>query len=256
MVWFCLRCGRKNLQEAAKCSKCDLEKELAQSFAVIKRLRMCEECGHIHREGYYCHVYTEAADKEMVDDVVSDSEGEEEEESDSDNSSVGGKNIKNAKSTKVQAKSRAAIAKAKAKAAKARTMKIRPLATPDYVKAIGYLRCNCKEGVPMDCLKYEPVPQMVMVDIIQIQTYVEIMDPGEKTRYWSQVASKRTETAKSKKKLDEANSVANNLPRILSYLHYGQCWAAAVVSRSWNAGANVYKEYVDIRNFVPYQVSP
>eukprot|EP01031_Cornospumella_fuschlensis_P029899 gene29899-36104_t len=191
----------------------------------------------------------------MVDDVVSDSQGEEEEESDSDNSSVGGKNnSKNAKSNKVQAKSRAALAKAKAKAAKAKAMKIRPLATPDYVKAIGYLRCNCKEGVPMDCLKYEPVPQMVMVDIIQVQTYVEIMDPAEKTRYWSQIASKRTETAKSKKKLEETNSVANNLPRILSYLHYGQCWAAACVSRGWNIGANMYKEYVDIRNFVPYQI--
>lgn len=38
----------------------------------------------------------------------------------------------------------------------------------------------------------------------------------------------------------------------MSFLPYKQCNQVPMVSRLWNYGANMYQEYVDIRNCVPW----
>lgn len=241
MTWYCLKCGRKNLIESFTCSKCQLDKESACSYPVYKRLNMCEECGHRHREGQYCHVYTEAGDINFVDDVISESEEEEEESDDSEDY--------------VPTSKKASTPKPKQPKLKVKPMKVRPLSTPAFVRSIGFVRCNCKEGVPMECLRYEPVPRIVMAgDIIHVQTYTEIMDPSERTRYISSVASQRTETAMIKRKRDEDEQLAHCIPLILSYLHFGQCSEVPKVCRTWNYGTSLYKQYIDVRNFVPWKV--
>lgn len=246
MVWYCLKCGRKNPKDATECSKCKLDKASALSYPVLKRLFMCEECGHRHREGVYCHVYTEAADGELIDDVLSESE--EEEESDSSDDSYGPSPI-------IRSGKLSPTKSAKRQPKIKKSFKQVPLSTPPFVKAIRYIRCNCKEGVPAECPRYEPLPKMLMVDIIHIQTYAEVMDPNEKTRFLMQLASRRVDTATSKRRRDEENQLSNCIPRILSYLHFGQCSEVPKVCRSWRYGASLYPEYVDMRSFVPWMVS-
>lgn len=244
MTWYCLKCGRKNLKEAVECSKCQLDRETAITYPVLKRLTKCEECGHKHREGAYCHVYTEAADQDMIEDVISESDEEAAAASDSDDSD----------DTPPPIKGKAAPVRVKTPKKKKST-RMRPLTTPAFVRAVRYVRCNCKEGVPAECPRFEAVPRVIMVDIIQVQTYTEIMDPSEHTRFVASIALQRTETATIKKARDEENQFAYSMPQILSYLHFGQCSEAPKVCRNWNYGTSLYKEYVDIRGFVPWQVS-
>jgi len=81
MSWECKKCGHRTPKGVNNCESCGIDR--MQSMAmVLKRRRSCEECGHIHREHVYCHVYTEAAmmDELEQQDVFSD----EDEESDDD----------------------------------------------------------------------------------------------------------------------------------------------------------------------------
>ena len=86
---------------------------------------MCEECGHIHREDVFCHVYVEAADGD-IGDIISDvAESSSESESDSDDGSLG------------LPKRNTAVA---GTAIVGKQPKMKPLLTPKYVKRMGYIR--------------------------------------------------------------------------------------------------------------------
>lgn len=92
MLWECNACGHKTLKEINNCESCGIDRLVSLTMVIEKKRRMCEECGHIHREHIYCHVFTEAADSlDNNDDYVSeDEEDEEDSESNaSDDMSLG-----------------------------------------------------------------------------------------------------------------------------------------------------------------------
>jgi NMD protein affecting ribosome stability and mRNA decay len=74
MKWYCHNCGRKNDQNDVNCTKCGLDQEKALTMPVERRRRTCEDCGHMHHENIYCHVYTEAGDSLDDDPNVIDEE--------------------------------------------------------------------------------------------------------------------------------------------------------------------------------------
>lgn len=241
MKWICLNCGRKNEQIDEKCTKCEMDQEEALTMQVDKRKTMCEECGHKHHENIFCHVYTEAGgDLEGDDDLDVESEDDEDDDDDSDDSD---EEEKKKKALKAYLKPVVTAPK------------VKPLPTPAHIKRMGYVRCNCNVGIPNDSLKYEPLPRIVMVGKVQVQTFNEIYDERDRTAYQDQLKSRiSSETAVIKKKEEDSNAIANLLPFILSNLRYVECAKAPIVNSYWNYGTNLYKEYVDIRNFVPYFV--
>lgn len=243
MKWICLNCGRKNEQQDEKCTKCEMNQEEALTMQVDKRKTMCEECGHKHHEGVYCHVYTEAGgDLTGDDDLDVDSEDEEDDEDDDDDDSDDEEARK-----KKQLK---AYLKPVVEAAK-----IKPLPTPAFIKRMGYVRCNCDVGIPNDSLKFEPLPRIVTVGKVQIQTFKEIYDDRDRSHYEEQLKARvSSETAVAKKQEDDSNTIATLLPLILSNLRYVDCAMAPIVNSYWNYGTSLYKEYIDIRNFVPWNV--
>lgn len=202
----------------------------------MKRRKMCQECGHIHREDVFCHVYVEAADEDDAEDYVSESDSDSSSESDdSDDLSLG-------------------IPKAKVESTSGKQPKIRPLQTPKFVKNIGFIRCNCNIGVPTESKMFEPIQRYVYVGPIQIQTYAEINYSSEKARFEQTFAEKFPESGAERRKIQRISDIATNLPLILSYLPLGSCSKVPQVSTYWNYGTSLYQNYIDMRNCVPWQV--
>lgn len=85
MPWECCRCGARNGESLENCEKCQLDKGTAVTMVVAKRKRMCEECGHIHKEDTYCHCFAEAADGDID---MADEDIESEEDSSDDDSTM------------------------------------------------------------------------------------------------------------------------------------------------------------------------
>lgn len=235
--WECLNCGETNDHDSERCTKCDLEKEVSVAMRVVKRKRMCEECGHRHREGVYCHAYCEEADGGgALDDYISASESEEASSSDdSDDIDLG-------------------VVKSIMASGGKKIPKMRPLDTPKFVKAMGYIRCNCKHGVPPESKRFEAIPAIVMVEGIRVQTYSEIMIPSDKYQFSVYMQSKYTAAGEYQREEEKKTSIALNIPLILSYLPLGSCSAVPQVCTYWNYGTSLYQEYIDMRNCVPYQV--
>lgn len=218
------------------CEKCDLAKETAMVVVPIKRRRTCEECGHIHREDVYCHVYVEAADGDGAEDYVSESDSASSSGSDdSDELSLG-------------------IPKVLVKSTSGKQQKMRPLNTPGYVKKINFIRCNCNLGVPSESKRFEPIQRYVYVGPIQIQTYAELNYASEKARYEQTFLEKYPESGAHRRALQKLSDIAVNIPLILSYLPLGSCAKVPQVSTYWNYGTSLYQNYIDMRNCVPWQV--
>ncbi len=234
MPWECLRCGRKTSDDEDECEKCGLDKETAINMIILKRKTMCEECGHKHREGLYCHVYTEAADDDMLADYISESGSEKssDDDEDSDYDRLGTAIIKKGKEQK----------------------KMVPLTTPNFVKAIHYVRCNCNVGVPNESKRFEPLPRNLMVDKIHIETYTEITDPLEQKRFKTAYAARYAETKHSVRQKQRNVDISYCIPHILSYLRLAECNCAPMVNSFWNYGTNLFTAYIDMRNCVPWQV--
>lgn len=202
---------------------------------VTSRKRMCSTCGHRHREGFYCHVYVEGADDDGADDYISESDHESLVSTDSDES--------------LDAK-----AQLEKEEKKNKLPKLRPLPTPNFVKLMGFMRCNCKVGVPSESKRFEPLPRIVLVDKIQLQTYNEIMIPSDRTRFQVYLKNKYPSSTEYIREEERRKAIALNIPRILSYLPLSQCAPAPQVCSFWNWGACLYTEYIDMRNCVPWQV--
>lgn len=136
----------------------------------------------------------------------------------------------------------------------AKAVKLKPLSTPAYARAAHYIRCNCLVGVPSESRRYEAVSVRVMVGDIRIQTYAEIVDPSERTKYLAAIEAKNT-PAQKKLLLERRNvKFAENIPHILSFLPIGLCSQAPKVNTYWNFGTNLYTRYIDMRNCVPWMV--
>jgi WD40 repeat protein len=92
--------------------------------------------------------------------------------------------------------------------------------------------------------------------LIRIQTYAEIMDSTTRKEFETLMTDKYRASPSmiqrnwAKKQTD----FASLLPMILEYLPFGQCSKAPMVSTFWNQGTNLYREYLDVRGFVPWQV--
>ena len=235
--WECLNCGCQNDRDNERCSKCDLEQEVAVTMQVLKRKRMCEECGHRHREGVFCHCYCEGAEGDGADDYFSESESESSESSDDDDDDVD-----------------LGITKAIMKGTK-KLPKMRPLATPKFVKDMGFIRCNCKHGVPPESKRFEAIPAIVLVGKLQVQTYAEIMVPSDKYRFETYLQSKFTATGAHRREEEWKTNIASNIPLILSFLPLGMCAPVPQVCSYWNWGTSLFQEYIDMRNCVPWQVT-
>ena len=230
MNWECLNCGTRNPDEDDECSKCHLDRYSAMNMIIQRRKRMCEECGHMHRQGLYCHVYTETAE-DAIDEEEEEEEASALTDSDSDSDILGTGAVKQAEE-----------------------MKLMPLKTPAFVKAIRYVRCNCNVGVPNDSKRFEPMPSVVQVGRIFVETYVEIMDPQERARFLKSSADRYAETKQDARIKQRNVDISYCLPHILSYLPLGQCNQAPMVNTYWNYGTNLYTLYIDVRNCVPWQV--
>lgn len=236
MPWECLQCGRRNIDADKECGKCGLDKDTAVNMIILKRKRMCEDCGHIHREGLYCHVYTEAAGDDQLADFISDSESDKSSvDADSDDDRLGAKVVSNVIKKRAQAK-------------------LQPLKTPNFVKAIRYVRCNCDVGVPMDSKRFEPPPRQIMVDRIHVETYTEIMDPEEQRRFKVARSMRYADITHSQRVEQRNVDISYCIPHILSFLRLGECSQAPKVSSFWNYGTNLHTHYIDMRNCVPWQV--
>jgi hypothetical protein len=203
-------------------------------MAVVKRRRTCEDCGHKHHEGVFCHVYTEAGEDNMDDpDIVDEDEDDDEDDDEEESFSFG-----------------------KKKSAPIKRARIKPLPTPLFARMAGFVRCNCDVGVPNDSLKYEPLPRLIYNGKIQIQTYFEINEPMDRARFEEALRLRLySPEALAKKKQEGLLAFSEKLPLVLSFLPYGYCSPVPKVCTSWNYGANLYKEYIDMRNCVPWQVS-
>ena len=235
--WDCSSCGNKNEEDASFCTKCDLAKETAMVVVPLKRRKTCEECGHIHREGVYCHVYVEAADEDEDDSYVSESEsGSSNGSEDSDELSLG-------------------LPKVKVTNTSGKQLKMRPIPTPKFVKNMGYMRCNCNVGVPSENKRFEPMQRYVYAGTIQIQTYAELNFPSDKARYEQAYLDKYPESQAQRREVQRVSDIAMNIPNILSYLPLGSCAKVPQVSTYWNYGTSLYQNYIDMRNCVPWQVN-
>ena len=143
--WECMNCGRKNstADDMDMCGGCAMEKEAAMIMIVQKKKRKCEECGHLHRENEYCAVFCEAAeDDDLGDDTMEETESESGGEADSDEDEDSDD-----------------------EPSKADTVEIKqvPLTTPSYAKAIRFIRCNCREGVPHESKRFEVIPRYINI---------------------------------------------------------------------------------------------
>lgn len=212
------------------------------AILLTKLKRACAVCSHLHREGVYCHFYTEAADGESAEDYFSETESESEDEESLESANY------------YDSDESLSVAPVVVESRPSKILKMRPLSTPSYVNSIGYIRCNCSVGMPTESKRYETIPPIVVVGEIQIQTYHEIMDSRDRARYNAALKARFPEELTEQRELQRAADIGQNVARIMSYLPLGMCSAAPQVSTHWNYGASLYTDYIDMRNCIPWKV--
>lgn len=231
-----MKCGTLNtVKDDFNCKVCFISKEISDSMISSKKMRFCEECGHMHRFGKYCQVY--CPNEEDDDDEIEGAINVDDDDDDSDSDdSVGSLGLGPRKSNFSQS-----------------TSEMKQLPTPDFVKEVRYIRCNCKVGVPHNSRRFEPIPALYRVGGIFIQFYDEIMDRKRQTK--GKLLSKEEEDAQIKKEKEvRQKKLSELLPSVMAMLPLGMCSVFPKICRDWNVGANSYKAYVDIRDMVPWKV--
>ena len=126
--------------------------------------------------------------------------------------------------------------------------KVRPLKTPEYIKKLKYIRCNCNLGVPTNSKFFEPVPRGYKAGSIPIQFYSEIFDGNFQAELKS-----RNDALEEKKEKDSYERMCIILPSVLRFVHLSMVANSAMVCKSWNYGTNHYRYYVDVRDMIPWQ---
>ena len=91
MSWECKKCGHHTPKAVTNCESCGIDRMQSMMF-IQKRRKSCEECGHIHREHVYCHVYSEAAEMDALEqqDIISDDDEDEEDDDSEDGNPLDG----------------------------------------------------------------------------------------------------------------------------------------------------------------------
>ena len=87
MGWFCYYCASKDNPDEMNniCSNCENDREQVMLMKPSVRRRKCYECGHMHRYGFFCHVYCYSADNDGDNDDNDDDDDDDDDDSDNDN---------------------------------------------------------------------------------------------------------------------------------------------------------------------------
>ena len=215
-----------------QCEKCNLDKFIATTMQVVKMLN-CEECGHRHRRGKYCHVFAEAGDDaaaKMDEEDGEDGGREDGEDEDDEEDSLLGR------------------ANKKSEADEGMNM----LPTPKYVKDIRYARCNCDVGVPENSGRFEPCPRRLYCGDIIVLTYDEIMNPKMEEK--DDEGDSDDEKVYYGRKEREKQKLAVILPLVMRFVPLAQVSHSAKVNSRWYYGVSAFRDYVDMRDAIPWQV--
>jgi hypothetical protein len=87
MGWFCYYCASNDNpdEQVNICSNCESDREQLRLMKPTVRRRKCYECGHMHRLGFFCHVYCyNAADDGGNDDDMDDNDDNDDENDNND----------------------------------------------------------------------------------------------------------------------------------------------------------------------------
>ena len=187
-------------------------------MAVVKKKRMCDECGHRHQPGVYCHMFVEVGDG----DEDEDEEDEVEEDDAKQKAAKKGRNSDDSDDDMLGL----VVPKSKENA----NIK-RPLKTPPYVKSIKYTRCNCKLGVPNGSRIFEPVPSRVLIGDIHLKLYEDIIEAEEEAKRpkKSSLSYEAEQLLKAQIEEKKKYDFAAMIPYILSFTHLSQCCHSATV---------------------------
>jgi hypothetical protein len=261
MPWECLNCGKFNNDALTDCEKCLLNKATATSVVAFpKKRHFCEECGHKHIDKMYCHVYRPVT----ADDLEEDEEDEEEEEViDSEKGSDdGGGDVNIGKPKQPKPVVKDAVIVVEEEADDPRTYK--PLPTPKFVSRIYYMRCNCLAGVPGNSRRFEPVPTKHVVGDILIRFYqdaLELFDlqyneDHKDFHFRKMLAARRKNQALQtpEEKAAYRTRFGEIMPLVCRFLPVSIIANPAVVCSAWNYGISLYREYIDMRDAIPWNV--
>jgi hypothetical protein len=255
MSWYCEYCSGENNAETYTCEHCgyeyaeyydgyghdelqggfleDVEEDVPR-FKTFKKKSVCDNCYHKHFEGEYCHVFIE---KEVI---IEDPDDNDENSDNGDFSgSDGDISIKDEEVDNASLKPNQKLLGTK------QEVEVEPLPTPQLIGKCGFERCNCNVGIPAGDSNFIPLPKPYYVDDIKILTY----------EFQSAEAPKDLMGHAYDRNIQKLNNaVADFMPLILQFIPLSLCANPAVTCTSWNYGANMYGDYVDVRNCVPWQV--
>lgn len=194
-----------------------------------KLKKMCPECGHMHKAGVYCHYYAEAPKM----DEAEEGEGEDEEEDEEEEEDLLGEKVDTGPKFAKKAEDG-------------------ELPTPDFVKKIGWIRCNCKQGIPFLDRNYEQCPRIMMVGPILVKQYDDILSDRfpPPPKLLSKEEEELIELAKQRVYERKQMEI---IPLVMRFLREGHLNNVPKVSHTWNNAANLYQEYIDMRNVAPWQ---
>lgn len=232
--WTCPTCKKEIDEQVSSCPDC-LEvvapaetsgptlPALAASGAPQRngKLTVCENCFHKHHDGVHCHVFIESGIS--LEGVAAD------DDDDFDDGFIDEVPSGDAEGSKKGEK--------------------RPLGTPMFVKRIRYVRCNCTVGVPAGNARFKPLPAELVCrgSDIRILTYDMVLAGAA-------IPKDRTAKMISDERVELLNKIGDLLPYLGQFVKLGHISHLAKTCRRWAAGANNFQDYVDVRNFVPWQV--
>lgn len=228
MPWTCRSCSAEVQDDSATiCPNCSTPNSAAAQGAVAnkaaeiaalyeKQKTLCTNCMHKHHEGTPCHVYIEA---EMnIGGFARD------DDDDFDDGLVGGNT-----------------------GGFGGDEEKKPLGTPGYIKRINFLRCNCTVGIPSGNSKFVPLPPELFAKgcpEIQIMTYDRVASGA--------ALPKKVGLEKEKRRI--VRQLGDAMPSVLQFVSLSRASTWAVTCSSWYAGALRHLAYVDVRDFVPWQI--
>lgn len=252
MSWYCQYCSGENSEDIYICEHCGYEYSdyygnytyeqqdgFAESdvpqFKSFKKKSVCDNCYHKHFEGEYCHVFIE---KEVI---IEDGNVDIDDVSNGGDFSGSDGDISIKEEEEVEGR----IHPSQKFLGTTQEVEIEPLSTPAHLSKCGFERCNCQVGIPAGNSDFTPLPKPYYVDDIKILTY----------EFQSAEAPKDLTGHAYDRNIEKLNkSIADFLPTILQFIPLSLCANAAITCSSWNNGSNMYGEYVDVRNCVPWQV--
>ena len=124
-----------------------------------------------------------------------------------------------------------------------------PLPTPAHIKAIGYMRCNCTEGMVEGSKRFKPLDKRQYCGGIEVATWERLQDapPPQKL-----LTADQEEALEKKAEQERNRKFRELLPWVHRFCELGKESAAMVkVSKAWYDGTVSYAPYVEMRDCVP-----